>query len=141
MLQVDLTDSLNWNRLGAWRLQAEIRESGAFAPILPVSAIAPSRLILAAGFNDEAPAHWQLAAWCTASVSVNPGSTAQGIGLAFLPRQSVRLNGYSLILLPEFAGVTNYAYVFNPVRWLPSMTLEAWWYDGVIEEFFSLRGN
>jgi hypothetical protein len=141
MLQVDLTNSLNWNRLGTWRLQAEMRESGAFAPILPVSAIAPSRLILAAGFNQAAPAHWQLAAWCTASVSVNPGSTAQGIGLAFLPRQSVRLNGYSLILLPEFAGVTNYVYVFNPVRWLPELTIEAWWYDGDVIDTAVLGGN
>lgn len=131
-LNVDLTDSLNWNRFVNADLTAERRESGAIVPIPPISATAPSPLILVAGQSPTAPANWQLAAWCQPAISVNPGSLAGFMGLGFLPRQAVLLNNYALIQCPQFEGASNYLYKFTPVPWLGALYLEAWWYDGPV---------
>lgn len=131
-LNVDLTNHLNWNRLGLWQLESERRESGNFTPLVPFSVVSPSPLILAAGFNPDVPAHWFAAAWVTPSVSVDPGSLAQGVGLAIVSSHPVPLNRYALIEFPRFVGVTNYVVTFQPVRYISKFTLEAWWYDGEV---------
>lgn len=132
MLRVDLTNHLNWNRLGTWFVEGERRESGRFAPPPPVSAVAPSPLILVGGINHEAPSAWTLAGWCQASISCDPGSTASLFGLATLPRQAISLNRFALILQPQFEGVSQYVYTFYPAKWFPNLTIEAWWYDGAV---------
>jgi hypothetical protein len=133
MLQVDLTNSLNWNRLGLWTLQATQRESGLYNPLPLVSAVAPSPLILVAGFVADAPSRWFTAGWVNPSVSVDPGSTAGGFNLGLLSGHRFPLNRYGLFQFPQFAGVTNYLYTFTPQPYFPQMTIEAWWYDGAVQ--------
>lgn len=131
-LNVDVANSLNWNRLGSWNLTSERTEAGRVIPIPPVSASGPSPLILAGGLSPGVPNRWQLAAWCQPAINVNPGSTAIPLGEAVLKRSAVLLNRWSLIQCQQFDGVTQYIYTFTPAPWLGAVYLEAWWYDGPI---------
>lgn len=133
ILKVDLADSLNWNRLGTWNLESSDKRAGRIVPIPPVSAVAPSPLVLAACSAPDIPAHWRLGAWCYPFVSVNPGSTAGFVGLGALPRHAVLLDNYALIKCQQFEGVTNYIYQFQPVRYIAEIVIEAWWYDGTTD--------
>lgn len=132
-LDLDLTLSNNWSRVPGMQVTPRPLGDGRYRPMLPVSGIAPSPIVLVAGIYEDAPETWNLAGWVGASVSVNAGSTAQLIQLAQLPRQAVLLNRYSICIFQQFTRVTNYVYTFYPYRWIPTMQLEIWFYDDTVE--------
>jgi hypothetical protein len=130
--QVDLTESLNWNRLGTWNLTAQLGQDGRYQPIPPVSAVAPSPMILVASESVNARPSWRIGGWVQPAITVNPGSTASFINLGVLPQSVIPLDRYSLVCSPQFQGLFQYAYTFYPANWFRSIKIEAWWYDGPV---------
>jgi hypothetical protein len=130
---IDPRNSLNWNRLGRWNLNARPNGKGGFEPIDPVTAAAPSPLILVGASTENIPFRWRWAGRFECLIEVNPGSLTEFFNLARVARRAIPLGNLGLYRFPQYENVSLYYYTFFPGARFSQMYLEAWWYDGEIQ--------
>lgn len=127
---IELTDSINWNRLYTSALNAELDTYGGVkVPIPPVEFTLNSHAMVIGVLNGNAPLRWRLGAWLQIlAPRINTGSTSAINAPVELMRYTLSLRSRHLIRIPEY-GILPYTVRLEFPKWHSAMLVDAWWYD------------
>lgn len=127
---LELTQSINWDLAYRNSLAAPVDSQGAaIAPISPVVVTIPSHAAVLIAINNNAAAHWFLAAWVSIrSPRIYLGSTAALNEEVEILRMKLPLRTPTLIRIPNL-GIPPYNLYLTFPYWHTTMLLEAWWFN------------